>query len=488
MVMMYNVAGESGREPRTRSEFGQRSLPEVRAILAQRIFFTFGCIITILCLTASSRASTQAAPRDLEEHVEECWQAPVSPRVSTDVTGPYRPGAILVSFHAGTDLRKANAILTEHGFIVRSQIEQIGIVDLSIPAGKEQLAINILCSEPNVAFAEVDHLAHAAGWPNDPAIDSQWALPKIEAPAAWGIITATEASLIAFLDSGVDLDHPDLLTRIWSNPGEIPANGIDDDGNGKIDDLNGWHFYHFWAGGAYLPAEDAEVEDDYGHGTHTAGVAAAATDNGIGIAGLAWGATAMPVKVLDEYGTGWYSDVAAGIVYAVDNGARILNLSLGGSEPSVTLQLALDYAEANGALVIAAAGNSGGPVLYPAAYDSTLAVAATDTDDQPAGFSNFGPEVDLAAPGVDIYSTWYRARYLTRSGTSVAAAHVSGAAALVWSYRPELTAGQVREALQMGADRVGDAFPNWHTGWGRLNAKWALVRHSAYFPIASHAR
>ncbi len=203
----------------------------------------------------------------------------------------------------------------------------------------------------------------------------------------------------------------------------------------------------------------------------------------------------MPVKVLDEYGNGSYSDIAAGIVYAADEGAKIINLSLGGGpESSQTLCQAATYATAAGALVVAATGNTGGAVSYPAACDHVLAVAATDQEDQRPDFSNFGPQVDLAAPGVDIYSTWYQSGlhasgYFTKSGTSMATPQVAGVAALVWSRWPTWTPNQVAQRLLNTALDLNE--PGWdaYTGWGRLDAANAVTAPVApvwriYLPLA----
>ena len=291
---------------------------------------------------------------------------------------------------------------------------------------------------PGVAYAEPDYRAEAADLrsspmvlPDDPDFSLQWGLAKINAPAAWDVVTGTTAITIAIVDSGVDLNHPDLRDKIWTNPGEIPGNFIDDDGNGKVDDVHGWHVFRRWTGSDYVADENGNVQDDYGHGTHVAGIAAAATNNGVGIAGVSWSAAVMPVKVLDRYGFGWYSDIASGIVYAADNGARIINLSLGGTSASAILCQAADYAHGKGAVLTAAAGNTSGSnpgnnVFYPAACPHVLAVAATDSADAWPSFSNFGPQVALSAPGVGIYSTWYYAGigasgYYTESGTSMAA-------------------------------------------------------------------
>jgi subtilisin family serine protease len=365
--------------------------------------------------------------------------------------------------------------------------------------------VESLRHDPRVAFAELDYAVHAVDvrpstfdirhsgviTPNDPEWSKQWNLKRIQLPEAWNVVTGTPDVVIAVLDTGVQLEHEDLASQVWTNPGEISGNDLDDDGNGKVDDVHGWHFFHRWEGGAYIPDEDANVRDDNGHGTHVSGIATAAANNGVGIAGIAWGARIMPVKVLNEFGDGFLSDTAAGLIYAADNGARIINLSLGTLASSTTLIEAVDYARQHGALVIAATGNDGLPMLrYPAAYDPVLAVAATDENDQWATFSNYGPQVDLAAPGTNIYSTWCRQDlylkscsgdyYFAKSGTSMAAPHVSGIAALIWSLRPELSSSQVISRLLETADDTGSPGPDPYTGWGRHAsvAGHNAVRHS----------
>ena len=430
---------------------------------------------------------------------------------------PYRPGAVLVGFAADTaSALEAQAGLATQAMRVQAEIPALGITVLETPVGTEVAVVEALRHVPGIAFAELDYAIQAdasLAWPspasrlfgeagrssartagvsqlpNDPDFGLQWALSKINAPAAWNVTTGTVTITIAIVDTGIDLGHPDLAAKLWANPGEIPANGLDDDGNGKIDDVHGWHFFH---DGNFAPAENAVVQDDYGHGTHVAGIAAAATNNGIGVAGVAWGAQVMPVKVLDEYGYGWVSDIAAGIVYAADQGANIINLSLGVSAPSQTLCDAVSYASQRaGALVVAAAGNTGSAVSYPAACDHVLAVTATDRTDQRADFSSFGPQVDLAAPGVSIYSTWYQtgiqaSGYFTKTGTSMATPQVAGVAALVRSRWPAWTPDQVAQRLLDTAVDLGE--PGWdaYTGWGRLDAAAAVGAPvwRIYLPLA----
>ncbi len=346
---------------------------------------------------------------------------------------------------------------------------------MAVPAGRERATLAELRRRPDVAFAELDYLAHAAELPDDPAWDQQWSLAHIGFPAAWNVTTGSEEVVIAVVDSGVFLGHPDLAAKLWVNSDEIPGNWLDDDANGVVDDVNGWHFFQQWTPSGYVPAGNADLGDDLGHGTHVAGIAAAASNNGVGIAGIASGARVMPVKVLDQYGNGWYSDIAAGIVYAADNGAKVINLSLGGAAASQTLCAAAAYAERKGALLVAATGNAGAAVFYPAACDGVLAVAATDRSDQRAGYSNFGPQVDLAAPGVDIYSTWpWLDGYFVKSGTSMAVPHVSGVAALIWSHWPEWANVAVSRQITETAVDVDAAGWDPRTGWGRLDAAAAV--------------
>lgn len=357
------------------------------------------------------------------------------------------------------------------------EIPQLGVVALSVPTVGTDYALSVLDRDPSIAYAEPDARARAAVWPNDPGWTQQWGPQKINAPLAWDRTLGSPGVIIAVIDSGVTLDHPDLADQLWVNPGEVAANGQDDEGNGKVDDVWGWRFYHRWDGQIYLPMEDNSVADDFGHGTQVAGIAGAEIDNGLGIAGMAPGSRLMTVKVLDQYGIGWYFDIAQGIVYAVDNGAQIINLSLGGTFPSATLQAAVDYAQAKGAVVVAASGNSGESVLYPAACQHALAVAATNKDDEHPTFSNQGPEVDVAAPGVEIYATWpWRDGYWSQSGTSLATPHVAGLAALIRSMQPTLTPIQVSHVITSTAIDLQPPGRDPFSGWGRIDADAALVR------------
>ncbi len=265
--------------------------------------------------------------------------------------------------------------------------------------------------------------------PNDAYYDRyQWNLRQINLPLTWPMSTGSPTLTIAIVDTGIDLGHPDLAAKIV--PGHDFVNN------------------------------DDNPSDDEGHGTHMAGIAGAISDNLIGVAGVAWNPRLMPVKVLDSEGSGWYSDIAAGITWAADHGARIINLSLTGGSANSTLQNAVNYAYDKGCLIVAAAGNDyehGNPVKYPAAFPNVVAVAATTYNDEHASYSETGSYVDLAAPGGDstsssdpdpnhwIMSTYWRAQasYAQIVGTSQATPHVAG-----------MTLGMIRRRSEAAAENV----------------------------------
>lgn len=290
--------------------------------------------------------------------------------------------------------------------------------------------------------------------PNDPAYGSQWGLAKINAPLAWGV-SQGQGILIAVLDSGADLGHPDLSGQLRSD----------------ID----WDYVN----------NDDTAQDDDGHGTHVAGIAAAATNNGIGVAGLGWNATVLPLKVLDNEGSGSFTNLVTALRYATDHGAKIINMSLG-SDPAYNLQCAnypdlvnaLKYAYDHGVLNIVAAGNEAGNAnqVMPANCPYVLTVAATDSSDARAWFSNSGTVVDIAAPGADIYSTyWPSPDYASMDGTSMATPFVAGLAALVWARAPAYTPEQVAAAILDNARDLGPAGRDNDFGCGRIDAPGAVI-------------
>lgn len=325
------------------------------------------------------------------------------------------------------------------------------LLALSVDPPAADRLIARLAHDPQVAYVEPEYRLHLARTPNDPRYSEQWALPRIDAPAAWERSTGSAAVRVAVVDTGVYTGHPELVGRV----------------------LPGRDFVH----------DDDDAADDHGHGTFIAGVIAAAGDDGVGVAGVCWSCQIVPVKVMDSAGNGGSGTVAQGIRWAVDQGAQVLNISLGGGRNPAVLREAISYAEQRGVLVVAAAGNEaldGNPVEYPAAYPSVLAVAATTPDDRHAIFSNYGEQIDLAAPGVGITSTtWGSAGsdgYTTDDGTSAATPFVAGVAGLLLSVNPELRADSLRELLRSSADDLGVSGWDVYTGAGRVNAARALER------------
>jgi len=305
------------------------------------------------------------------------------------------PEQIVLRFEADTSPEQQAAYIQQIGGSVIERIDTLNTVVVSISS---MLSAQSITPSTVVAQTEPDYYVIALET-NDPYYGQQWALPVIQVPQAWATLTPdTTPMAVAVIDSGICADHPDLQGRI----------------------LPGWDFVE----------DDAIPQDASGHGCAVAGIIAATSNNGIGMAGIAPHARIMPLRVLDAQGLGTYSDVAAAIVYAVDNGAKIINLSLGGSFPSTVLEDAVNYAVSHNVLVIAAAGNTGGNVLYPAVYSGTIAVAAVDQNLQRSSFSSYGPEVDLLAPGRDILTLSPSGGYTMLSGTSFAAPQVTGVAAL----------------------------------------------------------
>jgi len=339
--------------------------------------------------------------------------------------------------------------------------------------------------------------------PNDSFFAQQWALHNtgqtggtadadIDAVEAWDIETGSPEVVIAIVDSGIDFTHPDLADNIWTNPDEVSDNGIDDDGNGYVDDVHGYDFHN--------ENNDSLPEDSTGHGTSLAGIIAAVTDNGIGIAGVAYNSKIMPVKIFDEDSMTTASMVAEGIRYAADNGAKVICMALGFPFPSATLKDAVDYAYGKGAFICVGAGNfDNDRKTYPAAYENVTAVAATDHNDQRMEYyyehngvwanSTYGDWVDIAAPGENIMTTlptyyveymngmWnYPLNYGAGSGVTLATPIVAGVAALVYSKNPSYSPGRVTAILKANSDPYDSEY---YLGAGRINANNALMELNA---------
>jgi len=388
-------------------------------------------------------------------------------------------GEVLVRYHKEVDQASEDAVLERHGLQRLGRHPLLRVDHVAVETGRDVMdAIAEIEQDPDVLYAEPNFLYRPCDLPDD--FNSKlWFLHNdgtygsvdadTDAREAWNTTTGSSSIIVAVLDTGVDRSHPDLSGNMWVNHGEIAGNGVDDDGNGYVDDRNGWDFYSW----------DANPSDAEGHGTHVAGTIGAEGNNGSGVVGVNWDVTIMPLRFLGP-GGGALSDAVTGIEYAVDHGAHVINNSWGSYGYSNALRDAIAYANENGVLFTAAAGNEANNndsyAFYPASYDvpNVVAVAATDPDDDRASFSNWGASrVDLGAPGQWIFSTWTGGGYAWLSGTSMATPVVSGAAALALAVDPTLEPAELKQLLMDTTDPVSSMQGRTVSG-GRLNAR-ALV-------------
>lgn len=319
--------------------------------------------------------------------------------------------------------------------------------------------------------------------PNDPNYTEQWNLTLLNMPQAWQIEHGKPHVTVAVVDSGIATRHPEFRSQLWKNVGEVPRNGIDDDGNGYVDDRNGWDFSDAptLLGSGDWTERDNNPEDEGGHGTHVSGIIAAEANNGIGIAGIARNCRLMSVRVSFKFGGGTYiqnDDAAAAIVYAADNGASIINMSWGDPVRAFIIEDAIEYAYNRGCVLVGAAGNiavSGS--YYPAGLETVISVAGLGRERQMYDSSNFGATISIAAPAEEILSTALNGEYRKRSGTSMAAAHVSGVAALVLSANPHTTNTEIQEKLITTANPL---FITEFVGAGSLDAYAALAASTPF--------
>ncbi len=369
---------------------------------------------------------------------------------------PHNPTGVLVRFpeDVGEGYKQAVRALVGDGSTREedsSQGLELLVIRVTPHVARERLA-------PFVELVEADRVVRPLADPTDPNYGQLWGLHNngqtvagdpgvagfdINAPEAWSVTQGAADFAIAVIDTGIDHSHPDLAANIWTNVDEIPGNGVDDDANGHIDDVRGWDFY----------AQDADPFDEQGHGTHVAGTIGAVGDNGVGVVGVAWRCKLVALRFLGPNG-GYTSGAIAAIDYCRRNGIKLSNNSWGGGGYTQALSDAIRNAGAAGHLFVAAAGNSNvntdASAAYPVSYplDTILGVAACNNDGARAYFSNYGARhVDLGAPGVAIQSTWPGGGYSHLQGTSMAAPHATGAAALVWAAHPSWSAVQVRERL-----------------------------------------
>jgi serine protease len=319
----------------------------------------------------------------------------------------------------------------------------------SLSADPELELVAVESDRPVSIMGAPTALAATTTLAGDPHRHHQWALNALAIEGPWALSTGAGID-VAVIDTGVAGTHPDLAGRLCSGVAFLGGDGVAQEGGGAT--------------------------DPHGHGTHVAGSIAAVRNNGIGIAGVAPSARVLPIRVLDAQGSGSSSDVARGITWAVDHGAEVINLSLGGPH-SQAVQTAVDYAESLGVVVVAAAGNAGvgGPPNYPAALEQVVAVASHEPNGAVSTFSTRGAYVDVAAPGSGILSTARDGSWVYMSGTSMATPHVAGVVALLLDDEPGLTPLQVRERLNTTATDAGTTGHDTSYGWGRLNAVGALA-------------
>jgi subtilisin family serine protease len=344
--------------------------------------------------------------------------------------------------------------------------------------------------DPNVELVEPNYVVTTMAVPNDPYYPLLWGLQKINMEPAWDKATGSPAIVIASIDTGVDYSHPDLQGNTWTNDAETPDNNIDDDKNGYIDDYYGWDWVD----------NDNDPMDDNGHGTHTAGTIAAVGNNNLGVAGVNWTSKIMALKFLNAGGWGTLDDGVKALKYAADKQARISSNSWGCWCKSTMIDDALAYEHVRGMVVVVAAGNSKTDALdfSPASSDHAITVAASDQSDRRADFpewgSNWGQKIDVTAPGVDILSLRATINnscadepadqaYCRASGTSMAAPHVAGLAALLLAKNPTLTNEEVRQILRSGALDLGNQGKDKDYGYGRIDAIKTLD-HSDLEPLA----
>ena len=397
----------------------------------------------------------------------------------------YTTAQVIVKFKPGiqqTAINEINAFKQSLGASVQSTTKTLGIECWTITGCSVADAIATCSKNPLIEYAEPNYLLSInTTIPNDPNFNQLWGLNNtgqtggtldadIDAPEAWDISTGNKV-VVGVIDTGVDYTHADLKDNMWTNPGETPGNGIDDDGNGYIDDYYGYDFIN----------NDGDPLDDHSHGTHVAGTIAAKGNNGIGVIGVAPQAKIMALKIFNANGnTDSFSAIKA-IEYSTTMGVKLTNNSWGGGGYSQTLYDAIAAAGKAGQLFIASAGNSGSNndtnPSYPASYnlDNIIAVANTNQNDQLSGTSNYGStSVDLGAPGSSIYSTIPGGGYSFKSGTSMAAPHVSGVAALLFSQNPGLSYLDVKNKILNSVDPI-PALQGKTVSGGRLNAYKALT-------------
>lgn len=436
-------------------------------------------LIAVAGLVAALAATTAAFP-DAQPH------SAVAMSATSALAGP--SPTLIVRARSASHLGQAEAFVRARGYVTGPRLLDIPSFSAKMPAGKTLGAAAAELSGRNgILYIEPSYPLKSADVPADPLYTRQQPyLSKIKAPEAWDIETGKASVIVAVLDTGVDISHPDLKDRIYTNAAETPNNNVDDDNNGCIDDVNGCAFVTSHDSGC-AGAVNGFIKDDSGHGTFVSGIIAA-SGNGQGMVGVARGVTILPVKVLDCFGSGDSLALTQGILYAARQGAKVINISLGGDDNSILMQEAVRIArDKYGVLIVAAAGNSGSEgVTYPAKFPEVLAVGAASSAnaDKRAVFSSTGSEVDVVAVGQGIVGTVPASScrfflpciggqpYAQGDGTSFSAPQVTGLVALILSRRPGISPVAISDLVKTTADPIpGGA--TW-AGAGRINMLNAL--------------
>ncbi|NDC38590.1 MAG: hypothetical protein EBZ48_11125, partial [Proteobacteria bacterium] len=401
---------------------------------------------SVLLAGLASSASAEHAAVPGEVVVEFSSRAPLSRVQSSRLASTTIRGA---------SLRETLSIANPSARVAVSPALQASVgVASSTPeqAAKDACAALQRENPTEVKYCSPNYIVHAGSNPNDSRFGELWGMSSssgIDGARAWDVTTGSDNEVVAVVDTGIDYTHPDLAANVWTNPGEIPGNGIDDDGNGYVDDLHGIN----------AATNSGNPMDDNGHGTHVSGTIAAVGDNNLGVAGVNWHTKVVAAKFLSAGGSGTLSDAIKAIDYIVDLknrgvNIRVMNNSWGGGGYSAPLYNAIARANAAGIIFVAAAGNESNDndssAAYPSGYElpNVVSVAAVDQEGNLASFSNYGAQtVDIAAPGVSILSTLPGGGYGRYSGTSMATPHVTGALALLLGHEPDLSAAQAIERL-----------------------------------------
>jgi subtilisin family serine protease len=403
----------------------------------------------------------------------------------------YVPGEILIKFKPGVETARKLRIQDDVRAVRRRRFRSGAELWRLGPGLTTEQAIARLRRHPSVQYVEPNALVHTLRFPSDPSFFDQWGLfnfgqsggtygADIDAVYAWNVTTGSRAVVVAVIDSGIDYGHPDLSANMYTNAAEIPDNGEDDDQNGFVDDVRGWDFRD----------DDNDPWDELGHGTHVAGIIGAVGGNFIGVTGVSWEVTLLPLRFIGIDGSGSVGDAVEAVEYATQAGADIINASWGSTGFSPTLREAFVQASEAGVLTVAAAGNDSSDndlvPHYPSSFDvpGLLAVSATDHSDLLAVFSNFGTQsVDLAAPGQSVLSTLPSGGYGRLSGTSMAAPHAAGVAALLRALAPRIDAVALRDKLIESVDPLPGLAGRSVSG-GRLNALRCLSNREMIAPGA----